>query len=217
MNKLEKLKSIYDFPQVDALTTYVMEVDGGGRELVEEIIRSKVDPIMIEIGCFLCGSSRRWLNASPTLSLLGVDPWDDEIIKVVERYRFLDWAKPILARTGNVEKMIADLKTHGAYLSACANVKEYASRFTPIRGRSPEILYDLAKHGIDPDIIYIDALKLEEDLHVANNLFPQAILCGDDWTWGKDQGYPMRTAVMNFVSKYGFSVKAEKATWVIYK
>ncbi|QAU35536.1 hypothetical protein [Janthinobacterium sp. 17J80-10] len=215
--KTGQLSKKYIFPNVETLKSYVMEIDGGGRDLIEKLIQTIADPVMIEIGCFLCGSTRRWLNCSPTLKVIGVDPWSDEIINIVEGYKSVDWAKPILEKTGNVDQMIADLKTHGVYLSACANISEFSDRFIPVRGRSPEALYDIADCGVIPDIIYVDALKLEDDLRSAHELFPNAILCGDDWTWGKEKGYPMRTAVMNFAAQHGFSVEAEKATWIIHK
>jgi len=73
----------------------------------------------------------------------------------------------------------------------------------------------LAAVGVRPDLIYFDSNKVLDDLRVCRELFPAAILCGDDWTWGKDQGYPVQVAVNDFCHRYGLTVTARRATWII--
>jgi hypothetical protein len=70
---------------------------------------------------------------------------------------------------------------------------------------------------VEPDIVYIDAGKLKADLDAAYRLFPNAFLCGDDWAWGEEQGYPMQKAVKEFVAEHGYRVEAERQTWVIHR
>jgi len=58
---------------------FTLALDGNGdagRELVVDIIREKRISLMVEIGCFLCGSTLQWLRASDDLTIIGVDPWD---------------------------------------------------------------------------------------------------------------------------------------------
>jgi hypothetical protein len=99
-------------------------------------------------------------------------------------------------------------------LSALANLRAYADRFVPVRAQSPQVLHELASLGVQPDIIYFDSNKLLDDLQVARRLFPSARLCGDDWTWGADQGYPVRATVMAFCQQHGLAIRADRATWI---
>ena len=98
---------------------------------------------------------------------------------------------------------------------ACAAVKEFKDRFVPFKGYSPLALQELHEMGVKLDIIYIDAMKIEDDLVAANKLFPNAVLCGDDWTWGEDEGFPMRKAVTNFANNNGYRIKAKRATSIL--
>ncbi len=105
---------------------------------------------------------------------------------------------------------------HGNYCLALNNIRDLRARFIPIRQRSPEALHYLRKRKIEPQLIYIDALKSEDDLWVAHQLFPSAILCGDDWTWRDDEGrYRMREHVERFVAEKGWEVRSQDATWVV--
>src|SRR5271165_1201220 len=58
---------------------FFLALDGnghGGREIVLDIIREKNISLMVEVGCFLCGSTLQWLRAADKLTVIGVDPWD---------------------------------------------------------------------------------------------------------------------------------------------
>jgi hypothetical protein len=67
-------------------------------------------------------------------------------------------------------------------------------------------------------MIYIDAFKQPEDLEVAFELFPDAILCGDDWSWrGPDGVLTMQENVKRFAERRGFTITAEGATWVLQR
>jgi len=68
---------------------------------------------------------------------------------------------------------------------------------------------------IKPDLIYFDSNKTMTDIDVAFKLFPDAILSGDDWTWKKDDVYPVRNAVERFSENNGFNIKVKKATWLL--
>ena len=86
----------------------------------------------------------------------------------------------------------------------------------PVRGESPRKLNELADLGVRPDLIYFDSDKTGVDIEIAHQLFPDAILTGDDWTWGIEQGYPIRRAVKAFAREhYGFRVVSNRATWVL--
>ena len=80
---------------------------------------------------------------------------------------------------------------------------------------SPEELYRLHEFGVCPDIVYFDSTKVLDDLPVAEQLFPEAILCGDDWSWGAEEGFPVQRAVHAFCDAHDYSVVAESATWYL--
>ena len=189
-------------------------LDGGGRHLITDLIREQRINLMLEIGCFLCGSTRQWLAASPDLVVIGVDPWDGNWSRYIremaaEKDHMLDELSDPMALADTVQR-------YGNYSLALNNVRDHRDRFIPVRRRSPEALRYLKARAIRPELVYIDAFKSDEDLWVAHELFPKAVLCGDDWTWQDEAGrYRMREHVEHFVDEKGFEVHAEGATWIV--
>jgi len=49
--------------------------DGGGRKMLTDLIVERNVSVILEIGVFFGGSARTWLNASPNITVVGVDPW----------------------------------------------------------------------------------------------------------------------------------------------
>src|SRR6187401_129495 len=73
---LEVLRQKYAWPSerpAEQPISWVM--DGGGRQRLIKIIQERRVEVMIEIGVFMGGSLRTWLNASPTLQIVAIDPW----------------------------------------------------------------------------------------------------------------------------------------------
>jgi hypothetical protein len=101
------------------------------------------------------------------------------------------------------------------YECLLSNLWQYRSRFIPMQGTSPDKLYELHDLGVVPEIIYPDSDKLGKELKDVNDLFPECLICGDDWTWHPDEGYPIRKAVLPFAEQYGFEVKSERGTWLL--
>ena len=175
------------FPELpDSLQPFYYVLDAGGRHLVTDAIQERNVSLMVEIGCFLCGSTRRWLESSPRLTVIGIDPWDDNWGNYIR--------KKVAAGHGSIRTLADPLATvrsveeYGNYRAALRNVEAWRDRFIPVRRRSPEALYYLKRRNVYPEMIYIDAYKEEEDLQVADELFPGAILCGDDWDWRDKDG-----------------------------
>jgi hypothetical protein len=94
---------------------------------------------------------------------------------------------------------------------------EFKERLFPVRGKSPEKLYDLANMGVKLDLVYFDSNKTGDDIDVVHHLFPDAILTGDDWTWGLEQDYPIRASVRKFAHGHNFKIVSDRATWVLVK
>lgn len=200
---------------------FELALDGNGRsgrEIVVDAIRDRDVKVLVEIGCFLCGSSLQWLRASDDVTVIGIDPWDGNWAGYIERVA----ADPIQSRSvwhlsdEEIDRIVDRLRRDGNFLTAMNNVRLYKQRFVPIRRSSPEGLQYLYERGIVPDLIYIDADKKAEDLDEAHELFPNAILCGDDWLWPNKEGeLIMQKHVNAFAAKHGMQVTASRQTWLL--
>ena len=195
---------------------FYVSLDAGGRELVVQQLARKENPLMVEIGCFLCGSAQLWLNASQNLTLVGVDPWDTNWARYVHEIASSTHMKKALDQIEDVGRLAANLMKYGNYVLALNNVRMFKDRFIPVRRRSPEALQYLKARGIEPDLIYIDALKGRVDVEIALELFPDAIVCGDDWNWRNLDGeLQMQNSVLEVAKERGLSVVADRATWIL--
>ncbi|WP_262694027.1 hypothetical protein [Kordiimonas aquimaris] len=209
------LQSEITWPDLTDVTPWDYTLGGGGRHLVDEIIVETKAKLLLEIGCFMCSSTRRWLDTHSTLNVIGIDPWDDGLIEQVSRYI----GRPNLTRKypdlETQRQFLHDVETQKPFPTALANVQEFKGRFVPVQGYSPDKLYELKERGIEPDVIYIDCNKKPDELEVSHELWPNAYITGDDWHWSRTKGYPMRQIVYAFAEKHGFKVEAERATWVL--
>ncbi len=200
---------------------FYLPLDGGGRggrEIVLEVIKERDIDLMVEIGCFLCGSTLQWLRASEKLTVIGCDPWDGNWAAYIENMA----VDPLRARTvyhlsdEQIARIVFQLRRHGNFQVAMNNVRLYKDRFVPVRRRAPEVLRYLRERGIEPKLIYIDADKKREDLDVAREMFPQAVICGDDWLWPDETGkMVMQEHVKAFAAEHGYEVRNARQTWLL--
>ena len=209
------VKKQYVLPETPGVMAFDFSLDGGGRPMIIDAILKNNLVTMIEVGCFLCGSTKLWLENCPGLEVIGIDPWAGEWHKNLEHYN-RTVSKPWRNIT-NREAVISSVRNNGPFISAMANVQKYRGRFFPVRGKSPDKLYEMEKLGAIPDIVYFDSNKRLDDLDVAYSLWPNATLCGDDWSWGEDKDFPVKRLVHAFCEKHGFKVQARGATWLINK
>ncbi|WP_374763226.1 class I SAM-dependent methyltransferase [Yunchengibacter salinarum] len=211
----DRVRAGLTLPDVSGLERWPYTLDSGGRHLIEDVIRRDRPALMLEIGCFLGVSARRWLDANPALRLIGLDPWDDGLIDQVRRYV----GRPKLAETWperETQQRFADaIARQGPFESALANLDGVRDRFLPWRGRAPEALQDIDAAGLVPDLVYIDAAKQRADLDTVRALWPAARITGDDWDWNRRKNYPMRRIVEAFAAEHGLAITAEGGTWVL--
>ncbi len=185
--------------------------DAGGKHLVIEQIKRNAVEVVIEIGVMLGASAKVWLETSPNVVVIAVDPWLGGVgLEATRRESAHRWQIEQLTR-----------QPDGLYETFLANMWEYRERLIPIRGMAPEALYGIAQTGLRPDLIYLDADKSGRELDVCHTLFPNAILTGDDWFWGTDRlwnpddGYPIRKPVKEFCRRHQRHLLVDKSTWVI--
>jgi len=195
-----------------SIAPFYLSLDGGGRHIITELIQALEPEIMVEIGCFLCGSTKQWLDADPAMAMIGIDPWDGNWSPYLTRRA----ASPSMATLDNIDRVKLELEIHGNFCVALNNIRAYKDRFIPIRQRSPAALEYLKKRSIVPQIIYIDAFKERADLDAAHALFPHATICGDDWNWRSPEGVlQMQKNVKDFAAEQSFAITADKATWLL--
>ncbi|MCT8160155.1 methyltransferase domain-containing protein [Pseudoruegeria sp. SHC-113] len=211
-----------DFPYGDHAPFHLaLDCNGdGGREIILKAIHDNDITLMVEVGCFLGGSSLHWLQAKPDLTVIGVDPWENSWASYVEQMA----ADPSMSRhvahlpDAEVARITWLLRRYGNFATAMNNLRLYKDRFIPVRRFSPEALSYLAMRGIPLQMIYIDAFKHREDLDAAHALFPDALLCGDDWLWPDDTGeMVMQRHIKAFARDHGYEIEDSRQSWVLHR
>ena len=192
----QRIRDQFPWPAGDpSVAPYMVNLDFGGRHLVTELIESGRAWTVLEIGSFLGGSTEQWLKASGEVQVVAVDPWPTLPRVGTELSRELDWFRWPKPR----EHIVAQLNAaDGLYRTFLANMAPYRDRVVPVRARSEDVLAELKRLGLEPDLIYIDADKKRVDLDLCLELFPGAILSGDDYLWRPEPG---KTAVERIAKK----------------
>lgn len=211
-----------EFPYGD-YAPFNLPLDGGGRggrEILIDLIQQRDVKLMVEVGCFLCGSTLQWLNASKDLTIIGVDPWEGNWAAYIETMA----VHPSQSRSvwhlseEEIARVVTMLRQHGNFANAMNNVRLYKDRFIPVRRKAPDCFAYLKERQIEPDLIYIDAFKTREDLDAAYAQYPDAIIAGDDWLWPDENGVMvMQEHVKAFAKDHGFEVEDKRQTWIVHK
>ncbi len=201
--------------------SFELSLDGGGRgghEIIIDVIKKYDVKLMVEVGCFLGGSAVKWLRAKKDLTLIGVDPWDGNWAAYIETMA-LD---PVRSRTvwhlkeEEIALIVACIRRYGNFCTAMNNLRIYKDRFIPVRRKIPEAFGYLRERLIEPDLVYIDAGKYREDIDTAYEMFPDAIICGDDYLWPDENGvFRMKEAVHSFAEEHNMEVQHKMQTWLL--
>lgn len=175
---------------------------------------------MAEVGCFLGGSVLHWLGSKPDLTVIGVDPWENNWAPyVVGMMKDANMSRHVAHLNDiEIERIIWLLQQYGNFPIAMNNLRLYKKRFIPVRRFSPEALKYLASREIPLELIYIDAFKHRGDLDAAFHLFPDALLCGDDWLWPDETGeMVMQKHIKAFAVDHGFEIEHSRQSWVLHR
>jgi len=143
------------------------------KNIFSRVISSETRAI-IEIGSWYGTSTiylaEQLLAKNPAGKLYAIDPWDERIILNDQMY-------------GNKVEEI--LKEHPLYHTFLANLWNYRDHVTPFKMDSKDGLHYLKNIGVSPDVIYIDGNHyydfVSRDIRTCLELFPNAILIGDDY------------------------------------
>jgi predicted O-methyltransferase YrrM len=118
---------------------------------------------LVELGSWL-GMSTRWFHQRcPNAMIYAVDHWEGS--------------------PENFKDAVASKKIPTLYETFLANSWSCQDRIVPVRERTLEGMAKLS--SVPADLIYVDAAHDTEsvfaDVTTARKLWPEAVLCGDDW------------------------------------
>jgi len=141
---------------------------GANKDVLRHLIENATGPrIILELGSFR-GLSSKFLAEllQPGDTLICIDHW----LGSEEHHRRDDW-----------REVLSTL--HQVFLK---NLWGHRDQVIPMRTTTHDGLRELKKLGIKPDVIYVDASHDEysvyQDVTDCMSFFPEAEICGDDWT-----------------------------------
>jgi predicted O-methyltransferase YrrM len=199
-DRVERLRRAYPWPDVKPERGESPKQAGwlgeGTERVLEQALSDKTH-VVVELGAWLGLSSRYIADRAPNATVISIDHWrgNPEHHKQSELQSLL----PVLFET---------------YQSECWS---YRDRLISLRMSTLDGLKTVAEHGIEPDIVYIDAEHSYEavtaELELASELFPRARLMGDDFDW---RG--VREAVQNFARRHAMKVERSGSRgWALYE
>jgi hypothetical protein len=132
------------------------------------------------------------LERAPSATVVSVDHWQGS----PEHHDAEEW-----------RRMLPSL-----YETFLAMNWEHRARIVPVRRSTLEGLEIVAAHGVEPDVVYVDAGHEYEsviaDLETAYRLFPGTELVGDDFDW-----LGVRQALEEFRARHGFVIERFRTGW----
>jgi predicted O-methyltransferase YrrM len=164
-------------------------------------IINKQQKIIIELGSWL-GSSTRWFCDNTNATIYAVDHW--------------------LGSNEHQGRVDVKDKLPILYETFIVNCWEYKDRIVPIRLNTIAGLQYLYDNQIVPDVIYVDASHEEADviadIEKCLELFPDALITGDDWSWKNkkhNKRYTVRDAVLLVALKHKLHLTNNNRCWVL--
>ncbi len=133
---------------------------------------------VIELGAWLGRSTKYLCERCPDALIFSVDLWSNDYFETDSHY---DKADPefskILHNHSIYDQFLSNLSSHG--------LTDDGKGLVPMKMDSTEALRIIHNLGANPDLIYIDASHhydfVVKDIKMCLDLFPNAVLVGDDW------------------------------------
>lgn len=203
---LQRIKERYPWPEHrPSVAAVPWTMDYGGRRLITDLLANRGLTIVLEVGSFLGGSARQWLAADPRVVVVCIDPWSDMVKQ-----------SPLMERHPCGRAHRSQLREpEGVYATFLASMWDVRDRVIPVRGRAADKLPELHALGLRPDLVYIDADKKCAEIAVCDELFPDALIGGDDWNWSDGHGFPSRGPVRASARARGRVLKSYGNTWLL--
>ena len=192
-----------------------------GRELITKMIideANKTDELlMIEIGSFLGGSALRWAKASSKCRIIAVDPWANDHTDYLETVYKDPNRKSMLSDINEEEfKITLDYLRDNGSLSYTKQVTGNHKNIELVRSQSPAFLLSLYFRKVYPDIIYFDADKEGRDIELAVSIFPESIICGDDYLWtDQNKEGPIVSCLEKMANRHQRTASNNGQSWIL--
>ncbi len=143
-----------------------------GFDAILELLEGKKNPIYLELGAELGSSAEDILETFEDATVISIDIWPTSHIP----------AWPEL-------KNIITEPYYGPFSIYCNRLFKHKERIIPIKEMTTKGLKIVHDFGVEPDMIYVDAhheyLNVWVDIYESFKLFPNAIMCGDDFETGE--------------------------------
>lgn len=169
---------------------------------MEKLLRERGVKVAIELGSWLGKSTRHIAAVLPDEGVVyAVDHW----MGSAEHQNSIE--QPIL-----YEQFLSNVILQGL-----------TEKIIPMRMTTLEAAEEFKKMGLVPDLVYVDASHDEESVYAdLRAYFPlvegHGVLCGDDWGWGHQYGFPVSRAVSRFARENHLRVELHDAWfWVLYE
>lgn len=193
---MNKLRRIFPWPSIPP--NVPRNMTGWFQEpktvLLDEVIPKDVG-LIVELGSWLGQSTRWFCRTFPKATVIAVDTWLGSCEHIVKKAAIL----PVL------------------YETFLANNWELRERIIPFRNTSLAALNFIKHLGIVPDVVYFDSdhsyWGLTAEMETAHELFPKAIMVGDDFEFGNS----VSTAVAGFIHPDArWKLETKNFSWHVY-
>ena len=178
---------------------------GANQKHLQRLIRTHKPKVIVELGSWYGKSATFMFSKAPKdTTMYCVDMWDEAFIKQM-------WAN----RGKNYKQHVPFIDKHPLHTTFMVNLWPYRSRLTPLKMGTREGLRSIGErepHQGEAMLIYIDAGheydNVLADLTLSVDLFPMAIVCGDDWKWPDVQ-----RAIKDYCNNHGLRIKSDGNFW----
>lgn len=161
---------------------------------------SPQNKVVVELGSWLGSSTRFILQHAINAKVIAIDHWSNNIKDYGNGGSTDASSDPGIEKIGTL------------WETFLVNCWDYKDRLYPVRAYTQDGLKKLKDYDIVADVVYIDASHSYEDvladITLSRELWPNAQIVGDDYTWES-----VRRAVHEYADKNGFKVVAEENCW----
>ncbi len=172
----------------------------GNKRFLKQCVEDTSIKVIVELGSWY-GKSAQYMMKTAThdLTLICVDIWSSKDIKAGNQ----------VIKNETFGEMVGE---HPLYENFISNLWDYADKVIPIKDSTINGLKLIHEKGIKPDVVYIDANHTYNDVKaeitLTNELFPFAIICGDDWNWSG-----VEKAVKEMAETLQVEIKRDQNFW----
>lgn len=197
MSGIEHLRAEYAWPTEKPDVTQCADM-GWMRRPHRDVLAESLNGetrVVIELGAWTGLSTRALAGHAPDAVIISAEQWNTD---VVEREGLEEqWPLP------------------GAFRSFLSNCWDYRDRVIPISASNVKAMEMVHRAGIQPNAIYMrcsHATTLEDDLRIAQRLFPESLILGENWRWLRVQ-----KAIQSVLVNAIFEIEVRGNMWKIWR